>query len=126
MYNERFSEGQYESLLKNKKMTLKKILRIASVVMLIAIALPASSATIVPGFSQTSNPAKMEEPRTQQLLQRLEEIKGMNKSELTRLEKKNLHKEVKEIKKEMKTISGGVYLSAGAIIIIVLLLILLL
>ena len=42
------------------------------------------------------------------------------------LEKKGLWKEVKGIKKEMKEISGGVYLSVGAIIIIILLLILLL
>jgi len=68
----------------------------------------------------------MENPRAQHLVQRLEDIKSLNKSEMTRLEKKNLRKEVKEIKKEMKAISGGVYLSVGAIIIIILLLILLL
>jgi hypothetical protein len=50
----------------------------------------------------------------------------MNKSEMTRLEKKSLRNEVKDIKKEMKVMSGGVYLSVGAIIIVILLLILLL
>ncbi len=103
-------------------MTAKKILQLASFVMLMAFALPASAGTIVP----ETLPAKTENPRAQQLLQRLEEIKGMDKSELTKLEKKGLRKEVKEIKKEMKAISGGVYLSVGAIIIIVLLLILIL
>lgn len=88
-----------------------------------AITLPASSSMIVPDAGQTNSAAKTEEPRAQQLLQRLEEIRDMNKSELTRLEKKSLRKEVKEIKKEMK---GGVYLSVGAIIIIILLLILIL
>jgi len=106
-------------------MTAKKILRIASLVLVMAMALPASSTTIVPGSSQTNSSAKTENPRARQLLQRLEEIKGMNRSELTRLEKKNLRKEVKGIKTEMKKISGGVYLSAGAVIIIILLLILL-
>jgi hypothetical protein len=107
-------------------MTAKNLLRIASIVILMAITLPASSSMIVPGSSQTNSSAKTEDPRAQQLLQRLEEIKDMNKSELTRLEKKSLRKEVKGIKKEMKEIKGGVYLSVGAIIIVILLLILLL
>lgn len=106
-------------------MTAKKFLRIASFVMLMAIALPASSA-IVSDPTATSSPVKTEDTRVQQLLQRLEEIKGMNKSELTRSEKKSLRKEVKDIRKEMKAMSGGVYLSVGAIIIIILLLILIL
>ena len=56
----------------------------------------------------------------------LEDIKGMDKSTLTKVDKKELRKEVKDIKKEMKVIKGGVYLSVGAIIIVILLLILLL
>ena len=106
-------------------MTAKKILRIASLVLVMAIAVPASSTTIVPRSPQSNTSARTEDPRARQLLQRLEEIKGMNKSELTRLEKKSLRKEVKGIKNQMKKISGGVYLSAGAVIIIILLLILL-
>jgi hypothetical protein len=107
-------------------MNAKKTLRIATFVMLFAIALPASSADLAVANSQSNSPAKIENPRAQELLQRLEEINGMNKSEMTRLEKKDLRKEVKDIKKEMKAIKGGVYLSVGAIIIIILLLILLL
>ena len=107
-------------------MSTKKILRIASFVMLIAIALPASAAIIVPASSSVSKPVTTENNRAQQLVQRLEEIKGMDKSEMTRLEKKSLRKEVLGIKKEMKATNNGVYLSIGAIIIIILLLILLL
>jgi len=92
--------------------------------MLIAIALPASSAALVPASSQTNSPAKTEDPRTQQLLQRLKDIKEIDKSEMTKLEKKSLRKEVKGIKKELKDNNQGVYLSVGAIIIIILLLIL--
>jgi hypothetical protein len=114
------------STFKKQKMTAKNLLRIASIVMLMAITLPASSTIIGPRSSQANSSAKTEDPRAQQLLNRLEEIKGINKSELTRLEKKNLRKEVIGIKKEMKTLSGGVYLSVGAIIIIILLLILIL
>ena len=107
-------------------MFTKKFFRIASLAILLAIAIPASSAIVDPAVPVTNSPATTENPRAQQLLQRLEDIRDMNKSELTRSEKKDLRKEVKEIKKEMKTIKGGVYLSVGAIIIVILLLILLL
>ena len=60
------------------------------------------------------------------LLDRLEVIKEMDKSKLNASEKKNLRKEVRSIKGQLKTLSGGIYLSVGAIIIIILLLILLL
>jgi DNA gyrase/topoisomerase IV subunit A len=107
-------------------MNAKKNFRVALLVILIAIALPASSAVMVSETSKTTGTEKTENARVQVLTQRLEDIRGMNKSELTRMEKKSLRKEVKEIKKEMKTMSGGVYLSVGAIIIVILLLILLL
>jgi hypothetical protein len=60
------------------------------------------------------------------LQNRLDEIKALDKSTLTHSEKKMLRREVKEIKKELATASGGVYLSVGAILLIALLLILLL
>jgi uncharacterized protein HemX len=60
------------------------------------------------------------------LISRLNDIRTMNKSELSSSEKKELRKEVKSIKSELKSSDGGVYLSVGAIIIILLLLILLL
>lgn len=57
---------------------------------------------------------------------RLTEIKEMDKSNLSATEKKELRQEVRAIKSELKDISGGVYLSIGAILVVVLLLILLL
>ncbi len=107
-------------------MITKKLLPIASFVMLMAITSPASSSSIVPGSSQTNSAPKTEDPRAQQLIHRLEEIKDMNKSDLTRSDKKDLRKEVKGIRKEMRRSSGGIYLSVGAAIIIILLLILIL
>ena len=105
-------------------MTVKQIFRVISLAILIAIASPVGAAIIVPDSSQIN--ATTESLRSQQLIQRLEEIKAMDKSALTRLEKKRLRNEVRDIKKEAKEIKGGVYLSVGAIIIIILLLILLL
>lgn len=62
----------------------------------------------------------------QVMMNRLEEIKSMDKSEMSRVEKKELRKEVRAIKAQARSSSNGVYLSVGAIIIIVLLLIILL
>lgn len=60
------------------------------------------------------------------MLNRLDEIKKMDKSSLTSVEKKELRKEVRSIKKTLKASNNGVYLSVGAIIIIILILILIL
>jgi hypothetical protein len=60
------------------------------------------------------------------LLNRLSEIKEMDKSKMTSSEKKQLRKEVRTLKTNLAQLNGGVYLSVGAIIVIVLLLILLL
>lgn len=62
----------------------------------------------------------------QRITNRVEEIKALDKSELSRDEKKALKKELKELKAEARAMGGGVYLSVGAIIIIILLLILIL
>ena len=57
---------------------------------------------------------------------RVEEIKAMDKSNLSKSERKELRSELKEMKKQARAMGGGVYLSVGAIIIIILLLILIL
>lgn len=62
----------------------------------------------------------------QRITDRVEEIKAMDKSELSKAERKALKNELKELKQEARAMSGGVYLSVGAIIIIILLLILIL
>ncbi len=61
----------------------------------------------------------------QVMLNRLEEIKDMDKSELERSEKKALRKEVRAINAEIRSTGNGIYISVGAIIIILLLIILL-
>lgn len=57
------------------------------------------------------------------LVARLDEIKAVDKSNLSSTEKRQLRKETRSIKKELKAISGGVYLSAGTILLILVLLI---
>jgi len=75
--------------------------------------------------ANSTNPATVE-ARVVELEKRLEEIKSIDRKSLSREERKALRHEVKEIKKELQGISGGVYLSIGAIILVALLLILLL
>lgn len=64
--------------------------------------------------------------RAATLINRLEEIKEMDKSTLNAAEKKELRKEVRETKKELKSNNSGVYLSVGALILVIVLLVLLL
>lgn len=65
--------------------------------------------------------------RMTEMRNRVEEIKKMDRSSMTKLEKKALKKELKEMNKAAKALGqGGVYLSVGAIIIIILVLILIL
>lgn len=82
---------------------------------------------VTPTFAAKATPVNTEVPkevRAQQIEHRLIEIKNMDKSNLSKAEKKDLRKEVKGLKKEAR--NAGIYLSVGAIIIIILLLILLL
>lgn len=85
-----------------------------------------SMATTEKSAIPTENVEKVESAEAQVMISRLEEIKAMDKSNMSSSEKKTLRKEVRTIKKSLAQLNGGVYLSVGAIIIIVLLLILLL
>jgi hypothetical protein len=67
-----------------------------------------------------------EKAKVDLMVKRIKEIRDMNKSDLSREERKALRKEVREIKATLKAGNNGVYLSVGAIIIIILLLILIL
>ena len=67
-----------------------------------------------------------ESAQAQKLINRLEEIKAMDKSTLSRDEKKELRKEVRSTERSLSEIGGGVYISVGAAILIIILLIILL
>jgi hypothetical protein len=61
----------------------------------------------------------------QQMKDRVEYIRTMDKSQLTREERKALRSELKTMRKEARYVTG-VYISVGALIIIILLLIIIL
>ena len=73
--------------------------------------------------SSTSTAGK---PTTEQLTKRLHELHSIDRSELSRKERRNLRKERKEINKELKAASGGVYISVGVLLLVIILLIILL
>ncbi|SKB42577.1 hypothetical protein [Daejeonella lutea] len=100
----------------------KKIYFLATALMLMfsAPAVMAKDAKSKPDMTET------QKVRLAEISKRAEEIRSMDKSELSRAERKALRNEVLEMKKEAKAMSGGVYLSVGAIIIILLILILIL
>lgn len=100
-------------------MSVKKIGSVLLIAFCISIVTPAFATKVIPVKSEVPK-----EVRAQQIEHRLIEIRNMDKSNLTRSDKKELRKEVKSLKKEAR--QRGIYLSVGAIIIIILLLILLL
>jgi len=106
---------------------MKKIVLGVMMVFLSVAFLPLQSkaaTTEEPSSIPAPKPAESAEAKA--LIVRLDEIKATDKSKLTSEEKKDLRKEVKSIKHNLKDIGSGVYLSGAAIILIVVLLIVLL
>lgn len=69
---------------------------------------------------------KMSEEEISRLTRRVEEIRDMDKSELTAKEKKELRKELREIRENVKRDGGYIYIGAGTLLVVILLVILLL
>ena len=83
-----------------------------------------SEAATTPTSIAVPKPAESAEATA--LMARLEEIKAIDKSDMSWSERRQLRKEVRSIKSNLRDIGSGVYISAGSIIIVLLLLILLL
>ncbi len=69
---------------------------------------------------------KLTEAQASKLKDRVEEIRAMDKSDMSSAEKLALRKEVKEIKQTVKRSGGYVYIGTGTLILIIILLIVLL
>lgn len=84
---------------------------------------PASGPTLKERVA-TLTPAERD-ARLTQMKARVQEIKAMDKSQLSRENKKALRKELRDMNKESRAMDGGtLYISLGAALIIVLLVIL--
>lgn len=106
---------------------MKKIILVVMAICLSFTLLPLQS-----NAATTAEPSSLvvtktvEAAEAKALTLRLTEISTMDMSKIKSSEKRDLRKEVRSIKRELRDISGGVYISAGALIVILILAIILL
>ena len=103
---------------------MKKI--IYSLVLVFTLGISTSTVSAADSKKPKTELTAEQKVQLDKLVNRVEEIRNMDKSNLSREEKRALRKELREMKDQARALSGGVYLSVGAIIIIILLLILIL
>jgi hypothetical protein len=103
---------------------MKKI--IYSLALIFTLSISANTVSAAGNNKAKTEMTAEQKVQLERIVNRVDEIKSMDKSDLSRAEKKALRKELKELKSQARAIGGGVYLSVGAIIIIILLLILIL
>jgi len=103
-------------------------------VLIMILSLSASTAFAAKTNPKTApdNPAvpdktenKLSEEEISRLTRRVEEIRDMDKTDMTGKEKRELKKELKGIKENVRNSGGIVYISAGTLILIIILVILL-
>jgi hypothetical protein len=106
---------------------MKKIILVVMAICLSFTLIPLQSSAATSSAPTSTPLTKPEEAAEAKVLTlRLTEISTMDMSKLNSSDKKNLRHEVRSIKRELKDISGGVYISAGALIVILILAIILL
>lgn len=106
---------------------MKKLILCIAATFLLFSFVPMQLNAATPSDNVSMTAATVIEPNEADVLvARLNEIKAMDKSNLSVGEKRALRKETRSIKRDLAQATGGVYLSVGAIILIALLLILLL
>lgn len=98
------------------------------VVLFFAVALPSTSTAIAatPTLTVPVSDSAHDARVLSKIVLRVTEIQNMDKSNLSPAEKKELRKELRDMKTTADGLNRGVYLSVGAIIIIILVLILIL
>ena len=73
--------------------------------------------------AETEN--EMSDEEIDRLTKRFEEIRNMDKSNMTSEERSELKKELKEMKKDAKRAGGAIYIGGGTLLLIIILVILL-
>ena len=101
---------------------MKKSIKSITIALLLVSTIPTQMYATTPAPAETVS-ISLKEAKAEVMLKRLNEIKEMDKSNMTKPEKKALRKEVREIQKVMANGNGGIFISVGALIIIILLLI---
>jgi len=109
---------------------MKKNIKICLMALLLSLTLSPIGSKAATAVTTTSSPvevSKNDDPaEVKALVQRLEEIKTMDKTKMKAPEKKRLRQEVKAIKQKLESNSSVVVISGGTLILIIILLIILL
>jgi hypothetical protein len=107
---------------------MKKTLFFA-IVMIFAFSAPIFASETKSASDLTAVPVKTEnklsEAEASRLTKRVEEIRDMDKSDMSVKEKRELRKELKTTKENLRKDGGYIYISAGTVILIIILIILL-
>ena len=104
---------------------MKKTVLLVFVCMLSMVVMPTTAMAIENNPAPITAVTEEIPAEVKVLLDRIDEIKAMDKRGLERSERRALRKEVRAIKKDLRASGNGVYISSGAIIIILLLIIIL-
>lgn len=106
----------------------KKVYLLSTVLMLAFSTSQLKAATVItePVAKGVSLTDAQKQEKLQAIKERVEAIKAMDKSQLSKEQRQGLKAELKTMKAQAKGLGGGIYLSVGAIIIIILVLILIL
>jgi len=98
---------------------------------LLLLALNAPIAIYASEKSESGNPVapastenKMSAEEAARLIKRVEEIRAMDKSNLTASERRELRKELKGTKERIKRDSGVIYIGGGTVLLIIIILLL--
>lgn len=110
---------------------MKRSIHLLAITLMLSFPSAAVSANTISDIksNETEVPLTKEqkELRLKEISRRVEEIRAMDKSDLSKQERKELRKELRELKEQARPITGGgIYLSVGAILLIILALLILL
>jgi hypothetical protein len=106
---------------------MKKIILCISTVLLLFTLIPTQLKAVSDSDTPLKSPTEsVESAKADILVARLAEIDKLDKSTMSSAEKKDLRKEVRDIKRTLSEMGDGVYLSVGALILVIVLLVLLL
>src|SRR5437868_6445678 len=107
-------------------MNIKKVLLTISCLLLITtVTVNAATFSIItkPTKEKSSGLTEKEEARIKALKNRVTEIQAIDRSRLSKADRKELHRELKDLKKEAKGNGKGFIIAIGGLVIVILLLI---
>jgi Flp pilus assembly protein TadB len=110
-----------------KVQSMKNTFFFLALTVVLSVTAISTNAALVATSQPSEETQEQTDSRLAEIKQRVEEIRAMDKSQLSRMERKELRKELKNMKKEVRARGeGGVFISTAAIVAGILLIILIL